>query len=51
MNIGTEPVVGFGLIGTKYIMSLWEKVSNKTNWVGLIVIKTIVGLGLTGNKC
>ena len=47
---GTEPVVGFGLIGKEDIISLWDNVRTKTNRVGLSGIETIAGLGLSGTK-
>ena len=42
--------MGFGLIGTKYIISLCDNVRTKTNRVGLSGIKTTVGLGLSGTE-
>ena len=40
----------FGLVVTHFISTLWYYVSNKTNWVGLIGIKSIAELGLSGKK-
>ena len=42
---GTKTVVGFGLICTKAIVSLWYDMRTKTNKFGLIGIKAIAGLG------
>ena len=42
--------MGFDLIVTKDILSLWDNMRTKTNWVGMSGIKTILGLGLSVTK-